>query len=42
MAEALDRPAEALRRARRGRAMVQEQFERRAVFDRLMAVLSGG
>jgi glycosyltransferase involved in cell wall biosynthesis len=37
--EALSRPEEAARRARAGRRMVLERFERRRVFDRLTAVL---
>ena len=39
MADALTRRDEARRRARAGRAMVRERFERRVVFDRLMATL---
>jgi glycosyltransferase involved in cell wall biosynthesis len=35
MAALLDHPDEALRRARAGRAMVMERFERRAVFGKL-------
>lgn len=42
MDEALANPAEAKRRARAGRAMVLERFERRLVFERLMEVLSAG
>jgi len=39
IADALDHPDEAARRARAGRAMVLERFERGSVFDRLMAEL---
>ena len=39
IAEALDNPAEASRRAAAGRRMVIEQYETRAAFDRLAAVL---
>lgn len=39
MADALTRRDEASRRARAGRRMVLERFERRLVFDRLMAIL---
>lgn len=38
IADALDHPEEARRRAAAGRAMVQRRFERRAVFDRLFAL----
>ena len=38
IADALDHPEEARRRAAAGRAMVQRRFERRAVFDRLLAL----
>ena len=37
--QALTQRDEALRRARAGRRVVLERFERRAVFERLMAVL---
>jgi glycosyltransferase involved in cell wall biosynthesis len=40
--DALTRGDEAGRRARAGRRMVEERFERRLVFDRLMAVLEAG
>lgn len=40
--EALTRPDEAKRRARAGRAMVRQRFERQMVFDRLMATLEQG
>jgi phosphatidylinositol alpha 1,6-mannosyltransferase len=33
-------PAEGARRAARGRALVQERFERRGAFDRLAALLA--
>jgi glycosyltransferase involved in cell wall biosynthesis len=39
IADALDHPDEARRRAAAGRAMVRRSFERRAVFDRLFEVL---
>lgn len=39
IADALDRPEEARRRAAAGRAMVRERFERKTVFDRLFEVL---
>jgi glycosyltransferase involved in cell wall biosynthesis len=39
MAAAIDQPAEARRRARAGRVMVQAHYERRLVFDRLAAAL---
>ena len=39
MADALDHPAEAARRAAAGRRMVVERYETRAAFDRLAAVL---
>ncbi|HEX9582461.1 MAG TPA: glycosyltransferase family 4 protein [Gemmatimonadales bacterium] len=42
MADVLDRPDEAARRARAGRAMVRERYERRVVFDRLMEVMARG
>ena len=42
IAEALDRPEEAARRAQAGRAMVRERYEGRIVFDRLMEVLAAG
>lgn len=41
IAEALADPAEAARRARRGRALVLARYERRAAFDRLAEVLTG-
>lgn len=41
IADALDRPDESARRAKAGRAMVQERFERKKVFDRLFEVLAG-
>jgi len=40
MAALLDHPDEALRRARAGRAMVMERFERRAVFGELREALT--
>jgi glycosyltransferase involved in cell wall biosynthesis len=42
MEEALTRRDEAGRRARAGRRMVEERFERRLAFDRLMAILEAG
>jgi len=39
LAAVLDDPAEASRRALRGRSMVIERYERRAVFDRLRSLL---
>jgi glycosyltransferase involved in cell wall biosynthesis len=42
MNDALTHTEEARRRARAGRAMVLERFERRQVFDRLMEVLASG
>ena len=39
IADALDHPEEARRRAARGRELVRRRFERRAVFDRLFEVL---
>ena len=39
IADALDHPEEARRRAGRGRELVRRRFERRAVFDRLFEVL---
>ncbi len=41
IADALDRPEEARRRAAAGRAMVKERFERKQVFDELFDVLAG-
>jgi glycosyltransferase involved in cell wall biosynthesis len=40
IADALDRPDEARRRAATGRAMVRERFERQAVFGRLFEALA--
>jgi glycosyltransferase involved in cell wall biosynthesis len=40
IAEVLDDPGEARRRAAQGRALVRERYERRLVFDRLEQVLS--
>jgi glycosyltransferase involved in cell wall biosynthesis len=42
MEDALTRRDEAGRRARAGRCMVEERFERRLAFDRLMATLEAG
>ena len=42
IAEALSDPAEAARRARRGRALVRGRYERRAAFARLAEALAAG
>ena len=42
IADALSHPEEAKRRARAGRVMVRERYERRMVFDRLMEVVRAG
>ena len=42
IAQALSRRDEAVRRARAGRRMVLQRFERRLVFDRLLALLEAG
>jgi hypothetical protein len=42
MEDALTRRDEAGRRARAGRRMVEERYERRLAFDRLMAILEAG